>query len=85
MSIIKATNLDLNKVSFSDVKTDNHGRKMVYYYKIEDNFYCNSLSKDRELYNHFLYGIFEVPKNTYNKGFLLLGIYYTTLHNLEFI
>ena len=30
MSIIKATNLDLNKVSFSDVKTDNHGRKMVY-------------------------------------------------------
>jgi hypothetical protein len=30
MSIIKAINLDLNKVSFSDVKTDNHGRKMVY-------------------------------------------------------
>jgi len=30
MSIIKAVNLDLNKVSFSDVKTDNHGRKMVY-------------------------------------------------------
>jgi len=30
MSIIKAVNLDLNKVSFSDVKIDNHGRKMVY-------------------------------------------------------
>ena len=30
MSIIKAVNLDLNKVSFSDVKVDNHGRKMVY-------------------------------------------------------
>ena len=30
MSIIKAVNLDLNRVSFSDVKTDNHGRKMVY-------------------------------------------------------
>jgi hypothetical protein len=30
MSIIKAVNLDLNKVSFSDVKTDNHGRKMIY-------------------------------------------------------
>jgi hypothetical protein len=30
MSIIKAVNLDLNKMSFSDVKTDNHGRKMVY-------------------------------------------------------
>lgn len=30
MSIIKATDLDLNKVSFSDVKVDNHGRKMVY-------------------------------------------------------
>lgn len=30
MSIIKAVNLDLNKISFSDVKTDNHGRKMVY-------------------------------------------------------
>jgi hypothetical protein len=30
MSIIKAVNLDLNKVSFSDVKTDNNGRKMVY-------------------------------------------------------
>ena len=28
--VIKPTNLDLNKVSFSDVKTDNHGRKMVY-------------------------------------------------------
>jgi hypothetical protein len=30
MSIIKAVNLDLNKLTFSDVKTDNHGRKMVY-------------------------------------------------------
>jgi len=30
MSIIKAVNLDLNKISFSDVKTDNNGRKMVY-------------------------------------------------------
>jgi hypothetical protein len=30
MSVIKATNLDLSKISFSDVKTDNHGRKMVY-------------------------------------------------------
>jgi hypothetical protein len=30
MSIIKAVNIDLNKISFSDVKTDNHGRKMVY-------------------------------------------------------
>ena len=30
MSIVKATSLDLNKVTFSDVKTDMHGRKMVY-------------------------------------------------------
>ena len=30
MSVIKATNLNLSKVTFSDVKTDNHGRKMVY-------------------------------------------------------
>lgn len=30
MSIIKAVNLDINKISFSDVKTDNNGRKMVY-------------------------------------------------------
>lgn len=30
MSVIKAVNLDLSKISFSDVKTDNHGRKMVY-------------------------------------------------------
>jgi hypothetical protein len=30
MSVIKAINLDLSKISFSDVKTDNHGRKMVY-------------------------------------------------------
>ena len=30
MSIIKASQLDLSKVSFSDVKLDNHGRKMVY-------------------------------------------------------
>lgn len=30
MSVIKGINLDLTKVSFSDVKTDNHGRKMVY-------------------------------------------------------
>jgi hypothetical protein len=30
MSVIKAVNLDLSKVTFSDVKTDNHGRKMVY-------------------------------------------------------
>lgn len=28
--IVKATDLDLSKVTFSDVKTDNHGRKMVY-------------------------------------------------------
>jgi hypothetical protein len=30
MSIIKASQLDLSKISFSDVKLDNHGRKMVY-------------------------------------------------------
>lgn len=30
MPVIKATNLDLSKVTFSDVKTDNHGRKMVF-------------------------------------------------------
>jgi hypothetical protein len=30
MSITKATQLDLSKISFSDVKLDNHGRKMVY-------------------------------------------------------
>ncbi len=30
MSIIKATNLDVSQITFSDVKTDNHGRKMVY-------------------------------------------------------
>jgi hypothetical protein len=30
MSIVKASNLDLSKVTFSDVKTDNHGRRMVY-------------------------------------------------------
>jgi hypothetical protein len=30
MSVIKATSLDLNKITFSDVKVDNHGRKMVY-------------------------------------------------------
>jgi hypothetical protein len=28
--VIKPENLDLNKVSFSDVKVDSHGRKMVY-------------------------------------------------------
>jgi hypothetical protein len=28
--VVKASNLDLSKVTFSDVKTDNHGRKMVY-------------------------------------------------------
>jgi hypothetical protein len=28
--VVKANNLDLSKVTFSDVKTDNHGRKMVY-------------------------------------------------------
>ena len=30
MSITKACQLDLSKISFSDVKLDNHGRKMVY-------------------------------------------------------
>jgi hypothetical protein len=30
MSIIKVENLNLSNVSFSDVKIDNHGRKMVY-------------------------------------------------------
>jgi hypothetical protein len=30
MGVIKANSLDLSKVTFSDVKTDNHGRKMVY-------------------------------------------------------
>lgn len=30
MVIVKANSLDLSKVTFSDVKTDNHGRKMVY-------------------------------------------------------
>lgn len=30
MSIVKASSLDLSKVTFSDVKVDNHGRKMVY-------------------------------------------------------
>jgi hypothetical protein len=30
MSVIKATSLDLSKITFSDVKVDNHGRKMVY-------------------------------------------------------
>lgn len=30
MSVIKSTALDLSKVTFSDVKVDNHGRKMVY-------------------------------------------------------
>jgi hypothetical protein len=30
MSVFKATSLDLSKVSFSDVKVDNNGRKMVY-------------------------------------------------------
>lgn len=30
MSVIKANTLDLSKVTFSDVKVDNHGRKMVY-------------------------------------------------------
>ena len=28
--VVKANDLDLSKVTFSDVKTDNHGRKMVY-------------------------------------------------------
>lgn len=30
MAPVKASGLDLSKVTFSDVKTDNHGRKMVY-------------------------------------------------------
>ena len=30
MVVIKANSLDLSNVTFSDVKTDNHGRKMVY-------------------------------------------------------
>ena len=30
MSVIKATFLDLSQVTFSDVKSDIHGRKMVY-------------------------------------------------------
>ena len=30
MSITKGCQLDLSKISFSDVKLDNHGRKMVY-------------------------------------------------------
>ena len=30
MSVIKATSLDLSQVTFSDVKSDIHGRKMVY-------------------------------------------------------
>ena len=30
MSVIKSNTLDLSKITFSDVKTDNHGRKMVY-------------------------------------------------------
>jgi len=30
MGVVKANTLDLSKVTFSDVKTDNHGRKMVY-------------------------------------------------------
>jgi hypothetical protein len=30
MSVIKGANLDLSKITFSDVKTDMHGRKMVY-------------------------------------------------------
>lgn len=30
MTIVKADQFDLNKVSFSDVKVDQHGRKMVY-------------------------------------------------------
>jgi hypothetical protein len=30
MPVIKATNLDLSKITFSDVRTDNHGRKMVF-------------------------------------------------------
>lgn len=30
MSVLKASSLNLNKISFSDVKVDPHGRKMVY-------------------------------------------------------
>lgn len=30
MVLVKASNLDLSQVTFSDVKTDNHGRKMVF-------------------------------------------------------
>ncbi len=30
MPVIKAINLNLSKLTFSDVKTDNHGRKMVF-------------------------------------------------------
>ena len=30
MSVVKASSLDLSRVTFSDVKTDVHGRKMVY-------------------------------------------------------
>ena len=30
MPVIKATTLDISKITFSDVKTDNHGRKMVF-------------------------------------------------------
>lgn len=30
MPVIKATDLDLSKLTFSDVKTDNNGRKMVF-------------------------------------------------------
>lgn len=30
MSVIKASKLDLSTISFSDIKTDIHGRKMVY-------------------------------------------------------
>ena len=30
MSVIKATNLDLNKITFSDIKTNNYGGKMVF-------------------------------------------------------
>jgi len=30
MPVIKVNSLDLSKITFSDVKTDNHGRKMVF-------------------------------------------------------
>lgn len=30
MVVVKASTLDLSKITFSDLKTDNHGRKMVY-------------------------------------------------------